>query len=368
MKLRALVLLFLGCAVACGGSISPNGDPGGRTNDTSSRGGTPGAALPTAHACSAVGTAPKKIVDLTGKSARLLVPDGDTLWFGAYDGANPKLADVFHVPTSGGTPTAEPIPGDRSEKFAILGREIAFVRLAAAGTPSRPQTLASLVLRDRDTGAERTVVAPSSAQYIDVRSTSAGLMWATYGSSDGNDGISWLDGSTATQVAARRYAPGSVVTDGSEVFYVQSEAGGRDLEAAAVRGGARRKITAFSTSIRESFRVVGASETEVYVARTVPIGHGSFDTGEILAIRKDGSSTRTVVTIPEFGGDAILDSHYVTWTATLYGETISRVPRAGGFVETITATGSVSQIAVDACNLYWSVDEPAGIYARSLLP
>jgi hypothetical protein len=48
-----------------------------------------------------------------------------------------------------------------------------------------------------------------------------------------------------------------------------------------------------------------------------------------------------------------------------------RVSRKGGAVERIVPGAPnrwVSALAVDRCNIYWAVSNPAAIYARSRLP
>jgi hypothetical protein len=52
-------------------------------------------------------------------------------------------------------------------------------------------------------------------------------------------------------------------------------------------------------------------------------------------------------------------------------QTIVRVSRKGGAVERIVPGAPnrwVSALAVDRCNIYWAVSNPAAIYARSRLP
>jgi hypothetical protein len=59
------------------------------------------------------------------------------------------------------------------------------------------------------------------------------------------------------------------------------------------------------------------------------------------------------------------------WTDQDAQQTIVRVHRAGGALERIVpgeANRWVSALAVDRCNIYWAVENPSAIYARSRLP
>jgi hypothetical protein len=89
-----------------------------------------------------------------------------------------------------------------------------------------------------------------------------------------------------------------------------------------------------------------------------------------MAMPKDGGESQTVV--PEakplmFSSRSIDDSH-VYWTEQSDQATIRRIPKTGsGDSEIFWSADSrwVADIAVDACNVYWTAYNPTEILVRA---
>jgi hypothetical protein len=90
----------------------------------------------------------------------------------------------------------------------------------------------------------------------------------------------------------------------------------------------------------------------------------------IMAMPKDGGEGQTVVpnTAPLVLSSHSIDDTHVYWTDHTDQATIRRVPKIGnGEVEIFwsTSMGWVSDIAVDACNVYWAKYNPTEIMVRT---
>lgn len=366
-----LATLSLGLSLtACGGVIAADGASGEPQANPATPTAAAGPWAPSA-ACTPVGPVVKRIADLGDASPAVLVPNGPELWFTATTrgDASPASSSVglYRVATTGGTPVIEPSVGRIGAAFAVSGAKLAVVRVTDVAPSS---WLESLVVRDRNTGAEIAVTVPSKQRLGALRTTPSGLFYATQDPNTVAGSIAYFDGTRAKPVSSLR-SPLTFVTDGREVFYVRyaTNTAHRVLESASLQDGSSPRIVKdFGASVNDGHRVIGVDDNEVFVARTSPIGHGTFNDGDVLAIRRDGSGERVVVTIPGFVGDAIVDPDYVTWTDGISARAIVRARLTGGPTERIEAAGYVRPLATDACNLYWATSEPNAIYARSRLP
>lgn len=367
MRPLAFAWPLLVTAFGCGGAIDETRDPEGSRNAQDPSKQDSSSWFPDTP-CSPAGKVPVRIAEVGSLEITRLVPDGATVWFGAYEPSPSQVAGLYRVPASGGVPTRHSAPDYRAGHFAVVGRELAYVRLTAK-SPGKPyETLESIVLQNRDTGSERTVVTPSDIRVADLRTTSTGLFWSNSRTSGAIGGISRFDGSGARSVSEVRF-PRRVVSNGKEVFYVEwGETSERRIVAVSVDGGAPREVRRLSSDIYENWNVVGVDATEVYFTRVAPIGHGTFKDGEVRAVRMDGSGERIVVTIPSFKGDVLVDPDFLTWVDDTTSDAIVRVPLAGGATTRIPVGRRVGAIAVDTCNLYWVASEPAELFARSRRP
>jgi len=305
----------------------------------------------------------KAIAGLGDSSLALLVPNGPELWYSVRPSAT-RPAALFHVATGGGAPVSEGSLGTIGVAFSVSQEKLAFVRTTVTSPSS---WLESLVVRDRTSGAE-TVVTPASEDNIfAIAGTQAGLFFVSGERSTSTGRVTHFDG-TRTQSLVSLRTPLRFATDGTEVFFLEY---GRswELRAATTTAGAvSRSLRTFGAKVGEVYRLIGIQGDEVFVAHTNPIGHGTFNDGEVIAVRKDGSSSRVVVTVPGFTGDAIVDADYVTWVDGIAGKSIVRARITTGVTERFDAPGMVGELAADTCNLYFSTQSPDVIYARSRLP
>ena len=364
-RLAALSLGF--SLTACGGAIAADGSVPGELQPNPA---TPTSPSTASAACTPVGPVVKRLADLGDGSPGAIVPNGLDLWFTAVtrDGSSsaPSVG-LYHVATAGGAPVLEPSAGRIGVAFAVSDANLAIVRITEVSPSS---TFESLVVRARTTGDELAVTVPSKQRLGSLRATPSGLFYATQDPSSVAASIAYFDGTRSKPISSLR-SPLSFVTDAREVFYIRygTNSGNRVLESASLQDGSSPRIVKdFGAPVNDGHRVIGVDDTEVFVARTSPIGHGTFNDGDVLAIRKDGGGERVVVTIPGFVGDAIVDPDYVTWTDGILGKAIGRARLSGGPIERIEVAGNVRPLAADACNLYWATSEPNAIYARSRLP
>lgn len=353
--------VLLAVAVGCGGTVGGGGaGPAPAPEGEASW-------LPPSD-CVPVGTATKLVTPITDSVSRI-VPNGSEVWFSAWartPSAPVASGALFHVPLAGGAAVREPVQPGATTVFDVAGGTLAYVVEDESARSSGER----LVVRDRATNAEVASTRADHRKVGQVRARDGRILFLSSDTEERSaGGIVRFDAGRDVPVVAADL-PYAFASDASDVYYTTSPLGGaQTLEATALDGTRRRPLVVFEQSIRNFYAVVGVGADEVYFSRVTPIGHGAYETGEVRAVRKDGSGERVVATIPDFDGTAVVDPTYVTWVSTPDGEAIlGRTRLADGVIERIALPdrGTPSALAVDRCNLYFATSD--GVYARSRLP
>ena len=386
----ASVLAVAACA-GCGAQVldvgsGGNGSTGSSTNGRSDpsapaeNDGGPDSWFPTT-ACTPVGPALKLVLQQDALEPRSLVADGDSVWFEGNDTTTSSIGvrGVYRVPVAGGAATPFPL-ASYSNRFGLWDGSVVYVRLDHDGSTEADPRRESLVLHDRTTHAEQVLPNPGQSTYVDgLHLHPTGVYWSS------------REYRGDRPIAISRFvpagAPGAgpamltqldnysrIVTDGKDVFYVRYVRSGVGspttdirIEAVPVAGGAPRVLRTIPYGNR-FLAVIAVDAGELYFTDQETTDTGTILTGDIRALPKNataGAPDRILTTGQTFSWDIRVDPDFVSWSER---NAIVRVPRLGGPVERITMptdTRYISSLAVDRCNLYWSVVNPPAIYARS---
>jgi hypothetical protein len=393
LLIAAVVPLCAG-ALACGAQVldvGSTGKPGDTTGTAPGTGNTSGASPgassdPNAwfpsSACTAVGPTAKLLYTPAPTfDVRNLTPDGEQLWFDSYDfGAQTANGHLASLPVAGGAPTPLELTGFRGMAGIFGGQQLVYIRITHEGNGTKEDPRREeVVLRDRTTGATTVLPNPRSTTYVEgVRVHPTGIYWTSREwDAMVPSAISRWDTATSAELTnTRNYS--SVVTDGKDVFYTRwdDHGGGAvtdiTFEAVPVSGGTPRVLRHMVYDQKFHYGIVAIDDAEVYFTQESLINGSTIDVGDLRAIKKDGSGERLLVSGQKYGFASFrVDPDYVMWTDQDAQQTIVRVHRTGGALERIVpgaANRWVSALAVDTCNIYWAVENPPAIYARSRLP
>lgn len=357
-----------------GAGPAQNADPS-KTSD--------GANASPTSACIEVGATPKMLaVPAKGNEVRILVPDGQTLWLDGYqsvESAGPTQAMIGHlasVPVAGGAPTQLEL--DRYRSIAgIFGGKLVYVRTTHQGSSSKEDPrVEEIVVRDRTTGAEEVLKNPRSTTFVgSVVVHPTGVYWLAREYSVAPQFIVRWNGATVTELTSLENHS-TLLTDGKDVFYsryVQTN-GITDairIEGVPITGGAPRVLRSRPYDKTLFYQVAAVDADEVYFTQESTTNNGTIGAGDLRAMKKDGSGERVLVSNERFSPASFrIDPDFASWTDQAAQQNIVRVRRSGGALERIEGLQGrwVSALAVDRCNIYWAIDNPAQVYARSRLP
>jgi hypothetical protein len=127
-----------------------------------------------------------------------------------------------------------------------------------------------------------------------------------------------------------------------------------------IAGGPVSVVVEWFGSVADAPSLLAVDEERIYynIFSDVPSG--------IMAMPKAGGQGKTIIHNVQPTNYAIDDTH-IYWVNNGAGDTIYRAPKDGGEVETFWAASTrwVMDLAVDACNVYWTVLNPAEIFARA---
>jgi hypothetical protein len=336
-------------------------------------------------ACTPLGAVPKLVLQQRDLTMRIVVPDGDRIWFGARDaskGPGPEH-ELYSVPLAGGGATAFPAAGFRDGPFTKLGDELVYVQLGKPGTSEADPGVDLVTLLNVKSAVSVTLPNPGQTTHaVSVVAHSSGIYWwSQQYRTDQPSSISRRDpaGNIVELTTLDNYS--DIFVDGHELFYVRYFAatpGGRTtelrIEAVPATGGAARvlKSIPFSSSPSGGSRLqlVGVDGEHVYFKKEALDGGGTIGRGDLVVVNKDGSAEHALVVDQRFGGFSMpMDDEWIYWIDGDEQRTIVRVRKAGSAMERIATTDSalrgVVSLAVDRCNVYWVLTNPPAIYGRS---
>lgn len=361
------------------------------SDGTPAQGGVPPAVVrptddwfPQEGSCTPAGPTAKLVAEpATDRDVRGLVPGDGSLLFDAME--TNSQAVIMHlglvdVPSKA-PPIEIPLEGFRG-LAGILGDALVYVRTTHAGDGTKLDPLVEeVVLHDRNKSTQTIVPNPRTTTYVSaVAVHRSGVYWLSREwSATAPASISrWIPAtSTATELTTLENHS-SIVTDGADVYYVRWDrqaAGTIELriEAVSAAGGVPRILRRMPYDAKLFYSVVAVDDQELYFTQQSTTNGGAIGAGDLRAMKKDGSGERVVASGQNFGPVSVrIDPDYLTWTDQDAQQTIVRVRRSGGAVERIAGAPEpnrwVSALAVDRCNMYWAVENPPAIYARSRLP
>lgn len=311
-----------------------------------------------------------------------LVPDGDRLWF-VNDETTPasdadpypkRALGAWSVSTGGGALERSDIQGLQGTLTTFRG-DLAYVR-DERDPRDEGAWARALVLRDRKTGVERVVhtVADESVSWL--WSHSSGLYWTSSRRDDGSTLFRFAEG-RASAVATDTSTLGEMVADSSEVYYFawrEIDDARRELRLesrplAGLAGGDPHVVSRLGDDTRFTWSVIGVSGDEIFVT----VAALQPEPSTIRAIAKRGGRQRIVARVSGFASGPILDGDLLTWIDGDTGRSILQTTVTGAGVdkfETADEGRRFGSVAVDACNVYWTVagegrSPGATIYAKA---
>jgi hypothetical protein len=182
--------------------------------------------------------------------------------------------------------------------------------------------------------------------------------------------VSRHDGTNAELTTLRNYS--DVVTDGSEIFYFRFANDERILEAVSTSGGAPRTVKTATDGPTRTYAVIGVDTAEVFYSSSELINGGTVGSGDLMAIRKDGSGERTVASGYRASWQTVLGATHLYWADQDAQTNLRRVAKTGGTSELFAATQPgdyFRTLATDACNVYYATTRaPAAVFAKSREP
>ena len=395
MRLRSSSLLCLiatALTTACGAQVLDVGSTGGPLQDRNGDGTGSATPLPARPqdtawfpntACVAVGPSVTLVAEATANQAiRGLAPAGDKIYFETHEMfAQSALGELMVAPI-GGSASAAPVqlPSDSVRSLAgVFDGKVVYVRTTHLGDGSKlDPRVEEVVVLDVGSGGATVLSNPAGTTYVSaVDVTATGVSWLSRAwDSTFPESIShWRPSAAAALTTIQNHS--FTTTDDKEVFYTRwDEQGAGNIqirfEAVPVAGGAPRVLRTMTYDKKFHYGIVAVDDAEVYFTQQSLIDGSTIDVGDLRAIKKDGSGERILTSGQKFGVASFrIDPDYLMWTDGDSQRTIVRVRRTGGALERIVPGApnrSVDALAVDRCNIYWAVTNPAAIYARSRLP
>ena len=203
-------------------------------------------------------------------------------------------------------------------------------------------------------------LATSMVQSV-VGNANGDIFWVVSGRGTPQVLMGWDPSTDTANTLLRAGSIAGLLADTATLYWMDdSRANGVAFLSMPVGGGPTSVVESF-VSISDWPSLLAVDDEHLYytILSDTPPG--------IMAMPKTGGAGKTIVPNAQPAIYAIDDTHIYWVNYGDYGEAIYRAPKDGGDVETVWASRSrrVMDLAVDACNIYWTANNEVDIYARA---
>jgi hypothetical protein len=355
------------------GAVSDARLSGGAGTDAGAAGDVPGEGRPACNRSTQTSTLAE--LDWPASSATLVLR-GDSLFVSiSQDGpGSPPVGEVVSVSTATGQATTYPV-GEVIPFWLTAGSDslfyIAGKAIPLAGGGSYRYDYSDVARLDLSTGKTSTVdskLASSGFTIASLLSNSRGevFLWflGTDTSDSGSAFLRWDPTSQATTTIQKLEQVWGVVADDERLYWSGINGKGRmAFSSASTKGGAVTQLQEWSSDFFDPYVLRAVDAQSLYFIRPTSPTRGIF------AVPKTGGDIRTVAanTDPVTFGNKNIDDTHVYWLDTSDQSVIKRTLKTGnGDIETIGGDedDSITDVAVDACNVYWTTSMAPQILVR----